>query len=598
MVTSPPPSSAPDASRLCDPSAYDRAWSVDQVFSAWAAAAPDAPAVRADGEALSYRALNDRADGIAAALAGASVGPGDHVALSLPRGADLIAAQLGVLRLGAAYAPLDLAAPAQRHAELCALLCAKAVLTPDHPALQAQAPPHWRAAGAPSGGDIAAIMFTSGSTGAPKGVRVRHRGMVRLVRDQWFARFGPDTVFLAAAPPAFDASHLEIWAPLLNGGCVAPLSQSPPALDDIAQAISAHNVTDLWLTAGLFHLLVDQRPDALTGARRVFVGGDVVSLRHIRSAQQRHPAIQFINGYGPTENTTFTTCYLFPPDCPALGAAPIGHALNATRLILDGDEGELHVAGDGVAAGYLGGDPEQRFRPDPDEPGELIYATGDLVRRRSDGGLDFLGRSDRQVKIAGRRIELAGLEQALRAAPGVIDAAVLVDSDPGGDKFLRAAITPATLDCAAVRAHLLQRLSPQEIPHRFHAVAALPLNATGKFDRATLLASLRAPVPAVAATADPRLVAIFQDILGPFDAAARFVDLGLTSLQMVRAHARIVAEIQAAPITIMFECADLAGLSQRLFAAAPPAAPDASTRAAAAARALAEARARRAKPAT
>jgi amino acid adenylation domain-containing protein len=566
MVKTPDPLLNLDAAILCESGAYDRGWSVDLLFRAWAKRQPDAPAVRLNSGAVSYGALTARADAIAAALSDMGIGSGDHVALDLPRGLDLIAAQLAVLRLAAAYAPLDPAAPAARRAAMLALLGAKTTLTSDHPALQAPAPPAgWSASPPASGADIAAIMFTSGSTGAPKGVRVRHRGIVRLVRGQWFAQFDPNTVFLAAAPPAFDASHLELWGPLLNGGSVAPLAGDPPAIPDLARTIQTHAVTDIWLTAGLFHLIIDEAPATLTGAKRVFVGGDVVSPRHIRAAQMRHPETVFINGYGPTENSTFTTCYPFAPGGWGEGPAPIGRALAHTRLLIDGEEGELLVAGDGVGAGYLGEDRDQRFRPDPDDTENLIYATGDMVRRRADGGLDFLGRVDRQVKIAGRRIELAGLEQVMREAPGVADAAVLVHVDDRGEKSLIGVVTPARIAIPDLRRHLASVLPAQDIPSRLFAHGPFPLTATGKLDRDRLRAALLATAPTNAAGAAlSRLIAIFRDILGPFDAAARFADLGLTSLQIVRAHTRIAAEIGPIPITELFDCPDLAALSQRL----------------------------------
>ena len=566
MVTTPDPLPNLSSPILCDGDAYDRDWSVDLLFRAWAKRQPDAVALRVDSGPISYGALNARADAIAAALAAAGIGSGDHVALELPRGHELIATQLAVLRLGAAYAPLDPAAPAARRTDMLALLAAKTAVGLDHAALQAPAAaPDWRAPPPVSGADIAAIMFTSGSTGAPKGVLVRHRGIVRLVRGQWFARFGPDTVFLAAAPPAFDASHLELWAPLLNGGSVALLAGDPPAVSDLARTVVAHAVTDIWLTAGLFHLIVDEAPDALAGAKRIFVGGDVVSPRHIRTAQARHPETVFINGYGPTENSTFTTCYPFPSDGWGEGPAPIGRALAHTRLLIDGDDGELRVGGDGVGAGYLGEDPDQRFRPDPDDPHGLIYATGDLVRWRADGGLDFLGRVDRQVKIAGRRIELSAIEHIMREAPGVADAAVLVHTDPRGEKTLIGVVTPAHISIPDLARHLASALPAQDIPSRLFAHGPFPLSATGKLDRDRLRAAVTpAPTASAATHAEPKLIAIFRDILGPFDASARFADLGLTSLQIVRAHARIVAELVAIPITDLFECADLAALSRRL----------------------------------
>jgi amino acid adenylation domain-containing protein len=580
---------------LCATERYDRTWSVDLLFQAWASHTPDAIAVKTDAGALTYRALNQRIHDIAAALAADGVNPGDHVALMLPRGNDLIAAQFAVMRLGAAYAPIDIAAPPARREETLALLEPRAILKPGSAQLSTPAGNDWRLPAPVNGADVAAIMFTSGSTGAPKGVRVRHRGIVRLVRGQDFARFTPDTCFLFAAPPAFDAAHLEIYAALLNGGAVAVIPEDQPSLDDIAAALAQYAVTDLWLTAGLFHLAVDERPAMFANLRRVFMGGDVVSPHHLRKAQQHAPETIFINGYGPTENTTFTTCFVAPQSGWGEGPTPIGVALRGDRVMIDGDlEGELLVAGDGVAAGYLGADEHRRFRPDPDDPSAYIYATGDIVRRRGDGALDFLGRRDRQIKIAGRRIEVGAIEALLRAAPGVRDAAVLVDADPNGEKHLIAVCTPAAIDLPALHAVLDRHCSPSERPQQIYCVNQFPLTTAGKLDRAALLTQARkSPLPDPGHHgADPRIAAAFSAVLEHFDARRSFAENAISSLQMLRIHARLARDFPDLPLVALYDCADMTALAQRV-AASPEPRNDVQARAAAAAQAQAAARARR-----
>ncbi len=309
--------------------------------------------------------------------------------------------------------------------------------------------------------NLAYVMYTSGSTGLPKGVAVSQRNVLRLVRGAEYVRFGRDTTFLLMARFSFDAATFELWGALLNSGRLAliPVAE-PPTLEELARVIDRYGVTTLWLTAGLFQQMAEERLSALSGVQELVAGGDVLSVPHVRKALAELPGTRLVNGYGPTEGTTFTCCH----DVRSSGllpSVPIGRPIANTRVwLLDprlqpvpcGAVGEIHIAGDGVARGYLRR-PDltaERFVPDPcsAEPGARMYRTGDLARYRDDGTLEFIGRADFQVKIRGFRIELTEIENVLLSHPGVSEAVVSALPDRSGGHrlvahFVVAAAAPA-----------------------------------------------------------------------------------------------------------------------------------------------------------
>jgi amino acid adenylation domain-containing protein len=273
-------------------------------------------------------------------------------------------------------------------------------------------------------------MYTSGSTGAPKGVVVPHRAVLRLVLAADFVELGPAETLLHLAPAAFDASTLEIWGALLTGGRLALFPPEPPSLEALAAFLRRHGVTTAWLTAGLFHQMVDAGPEALAGLRQLLAGGDALSVPHVGRLLRAHPSLALVNGYGPTENTTFSCCHRVHPDDAERASIPIGRPIpGSTARVLDAAmrpvpvdvPGELYVGGDGLARGYLGapGPTAARYLPDPfgGPPGARLYRTGDRARWRPDGTLEFLGRIDQQVKIRGYRVEPGEVEAALCATP-------------------------------------------------------------------------------------------------------------------------------------------------------------------------------------
>ncbi|MFL6290862.1 MAG: amino acid adenylation domain-containing protein, partial [Thermoanaerobaculia bacterium] len=497
--------------------AYPRDATVHGLFAEQAWQRPEAVAVVGDGETLTYGELDLRAGRVAARLLEAGVRPDDAVGLLAERSCDLIAALLGILKAGGAYVPLDPDYPQPRLEAMLADTGARIVLVQE--GLDASLPETGatrlllRAALASEGGpaalpaaqadQLAYVLFTSGSTGRPKGVAVTHRNVVRLVRDTNYARLGPGEVFLQLAPVSFDASTLEIWGPLLNGSRLALFPPGPPDLREIGEALARHRVTTLFLTAGLFHQMVELHLESLRPVRQLASGGEGLSPAHVRRAVAGLPGTAFTNVYGPTENTTYTTWHPLRSESDlGPGSVPIGRPIANTRVyLLDaafqpvpvGVVGRLYAAGDGLARGYVGR-PDltaERFVPDPvsGEAGARLYDTGDLARWRPSGDVDFVGRADAQVKIRGFRIEPGEIETVLGAHPDVDTAVVLAREDTPGDKRLAAYVVPAAERSpvpAELRAWLAARLPSYMVPAAFVLMPALPLGPTGKVDRRKL----------------------------------------------------------------------------------------------------------------
>ncbi|MDB6161630.1 MAG: amino acid adenylation domain protein, partial [Gammaproteobacteria bacterium] len=582
--------------------------SISEAFDETTTRYPERTALAGDaGRGCTYAQLAARADRIGSWLVARGIGRGKTVGLFAQRSTDTIAAILGILKAGAAYVPLDPAYPTKLLQYIYEDSKPSAMLVQD--AILASRPQDvfWKGEaltlGADTGSsgsaggacrwpeiapdDVAYVMYTSGSTGRPKGVVVPHRAVLRLVLDNDFATLGPDEVILQMAPLSFDASTFEIWGALLNGGKLAVVSNAYPSLDDIAAEIARHGVTTLWLTAGLFHLMVDNNPDGLNPLRQLLAGGDVLSPPHIVKALRALPGCRLINGYGPTENTTFSCCYTVPRDYTGEGALPIGKPIRQTEaLILDeslrpvaaGTEGELYVGGAGVALGYLNR-PEltaERFIPHPLDPNSTarVYKTGDRVRVRADGNIEFLGRLDRQVKINGKRVELDEIEARIRATGLVQDAAVVCPPGAVGQRRIVAFVTAAAnnaVDAERLRRVLRDDLPDYMVPSSINQLDSFPLSPNGKVDRAKLPAVAtvhtntrgRAPINATEAA----LREVWRKVLGTNAVGVddNFFDLGGTSLGLMEVHANIKRSMTS-DITVveMFQYPRISALAERM----------------------------------
>jgi amino acid adenylation domain-containing protein len=551
-------------------------------FLKCASAHPHRIAIEYGDAQVSYAELAGRAEKLARQLHANGVHPGQIVGLYVDRSPDAIAAILGILAVGAAYLPFDPAYPSALLARIYEE-SAPALMLVDDSAKRYQGRPFWRRALSidallraknidednvpfPTAGpdDLVYVMYTSGSTGQPKGVMVPGRAILRLVEDDVFAKLAGET-FLQLAPLSFDASTFEIWAALLNGGCLAILPGIHPSLDEIAAAIARHGVTTLWLTAGLFHLMVEQRLDGLAPLRQLLAGGDVLSPPIVAKALRGLPHCRLINGYGPTENTTFTCCYRIQPDDGELPSIPIGRPIAGTEIhVLDenrrpvpeGSEGELYIGGQGLALGYLR-QPDataERFIAHPFSavPGARLYRSGDRVRIRSDGNLEFLGRTDRQVKINGKRVELDAIEACIRRSPLAADAVAVCEDAPNGQRRIAVYVKPVRQNESTVRClkmFLSGELPAYMQPASITLLDELPLTPGGKLDRPRLQALAVDPDRSSSLKAEPvddveaALLQIWREVLGVevVDLDRNFFDIGGTSLQLLDVHVRIQA---------------------------------------------------------
>ncbi|MFG3607580.1 amino acid adenylation domain-containing protein, partial [Streptomyces sp. NPDC047928] len=614
-----------------------------ELFEARVDRTPDAVALLHGDTRIGYAELDARANRLANRLRARGTRPGDRVGVCLERGPELIVALLGILKAGAAYVPLDPAYPAARRAFMAedsgmTLLVTDSALAPDAPDVPAllvdtdraliDAQDPGRVASPLTPDSVAYVIYTSGSTGTPKGTLTPHRAIDRVVRETPYIRLTEGDVVAQLASVSFDAATFEIWGALLNG---ATLAVAPPGVldtPDLGAFLTSHGVTALWLTAGLFHEVVDTDPGVLAGLRYLIAGGDALSVTHCRTVLERLPGLTLVNGYGPTETTTFAAAGPVRAEHLTGDGVPIGRAIADTRLyVLDGRlrpvargvVGELYIGGDGVAQGYAGrpGLTAERFVADPfGAPGARMYRSGDLVRVRADGLLEFHGRGDDQVKIRGFRVEPGEIETALSAHPGVARAVVVARPGRGGRKQLVAYVVPRRADTApdsatapdgaapddatapdatALRAFLSAALPSHMVPALFTVLDALPLTPNGKVDRKALpapgerstsagtgqdtgTASGTAPadgapaVPAAPTSLAAELAAIWADVLGvahvgPDD---NFFDLGgdsILSIQVVSRARRAGITLTSQDIFVRQTVAGLAAALQDAHAA-------------------------------
>jgi amino acid adenylation domain-containing protein len=501
-------------------SSYPRA-DLAQVFQEQVAHTPEAIALIFDEQQLTYAELNRRANQLAHHLRSLGVGPESIVGLLMRRSPDMIIALLAIVKAGAAYLPLDPLLPRERLAFMLADAAPKLLVTEerllervsdldvgllcldrDQSLMAREAEENPVSYVGPE--NLAYVIYTSGSTGQPKGVTVTHRAVVRLVKGTSYVDFGADEVFLQLAPVSFDASTFEIWGSLLNGARLVVMVPEEFSLEALGAALRDHQVTTLWLTAGLFHQMVDERLEDLSGVRQLLAGGDVLSVAHVRKYLAVAQGSQrLINGYGPTENTTFSCTYPMSHGTQIGQSVPLGGPIaNSSVYVLDrhlqpvaeGVAGELYLGGAGLARGYLhrAALTAEKFIPHPFSTtgGERLYRTGDMGFYSWDGTIEFLGRMDRQVKLRGFRIELGEIEATLEQQESVREAVVLAREESGDKQLVAYLVGEAERPpvISELRNYLKEKLPEYMVPSAFVILAELPLTPNGKVDRKALAA--------------------------------------------------------------------------------------------------------------
>ncbi|MFH9004311.1 amino acid adenylation domain-containing protein [Streptomyces afghaniensis] len=590
---------------------------VHEVFEERAAAAPDAIAVVAGGQELSYAEVNARANRLAHHLRSLGVGAESLVGVCLERGPDLVPTLLGVLKSGAGYVPLDPVNPAERLGHVVADAGLRVVVTEsavipvlgdvftgdlvvldrDHEELAARSDANPEPQASPD--NTVYVIYTSGSTGRPKGVVLTHANVLRLTdtgRDLF--TLTEDDVWTLFHSYAFDYSVWEIWGALLHGGRLVVVEQDVArSPEDFLGLLVEQRVTVLCQTPSAFRSLMsaatdgDARVEGLS-LRCVMFGGEALEMSDLRPWTDRlgleRPTL--VNAYGITETTVIDTFHVITADDAEAGTSvPIGRAFPGVSLHLldqhgnlvpDGVTGEIHVGGEGVARGYLSrpGLTAERFVPDPfGPPGSRLYRSGDLARRRPDGSLEYLGRIDSQVKIRGYRIELGEIQAVLAEHPDVREAVAVVREDIPGDKQLVAYYVPAAnaADAAVegreLAAHCGTALPAYMVPSAFVALESIPLTSNGKLNRAALPAPgegafARVEFVAPRTPAEERIAALWAQVLrvervGVLDG---FFDLGGDSIRAVTLVGALRAEGLDVSVRDVFERRTVAGLAESL----------------------------------
>ena len=566
-----------------------------ELFEAQVRARPGVVAVECGAVRLSYAEVNRRANQVAHALRRAGVGLETRVGVWGERSVELVVALVGIVKAGGAYVALDPASPVARLAGVVADAGLEVVVTAGAALPAGLSGLRVVEVGA-TGGEaatelgvavpaeaLAYVAFTSGSTGRPKGVEVPQRGVVRLLFGVDYVALGPAETLLQLAPVAFDASTLEIWGALLHGGRLVIYPERVPEPAALGAVLRGTGVTTLWLTASLYNAVVEQAPEALRGVRQLLVGGEALSVAHVRRGLAQLPRTTLINGYGPTEATTFTCCYRIPRDvADEARSIPIGEPIGNTRVyVLDdglepapvGVPGELYVGGDGLARGYAAAAAltAEKFVPDgmSGAAGARLYRTGDLVRWRTDGVLEFLGLRDRQVKLRGHRIELGEIEAALRTQAAVQDAVVEVRGEGAAGRLVAYVVWERQESWEVLRAHLREQLPDYMVPGAFVALEQVPLTANGKVDRAALPDAdgerqLERRYVAPQTETEHRVAEIWQQVLRLERVGTQddFFELGGHSLLAMQVISRLRERLHIElPLASLFENPTVAGVA-------------------------------------
>jgi amino acid adenylation domain-containing protein len=571
-----------------DPSLYD-------LFHEQVDAHGNRPAVVGAGETLSYRELARRARGLARSLREAGVAPGDAVLVCLPPSPDQIVAILAIIESGGYYVPIDGRLPPARVAAVRAATSARIAVT-DRPtgvagiaipispdaAIEASATAPLDARRLAS--SVCYAMFTSGSTGVPKGVLVPDRAVIRLVRDQTFMRVTPEDVLVQISNFSFDAATLEIWGALLNGARVVIPGDnvvSDPLV--LADMLELHSPTIGFFNVSLFRRVLDSRPAALRSYHTLLIGGEVVPESLVAAAARLLAPTALLNGYGPTENTTFSCVHRLIRAPEPRELFPIGRPIaHSTAYVTDaalrpsppGALGEIVVGGAGLAYGYVNdlAATAERFVADPfsDAPGARLYRTGDFGRMRADGSILYVGRADDQVKIRGYRVQLQEIEMFVASVPGVRRAVAVTINHVHGVQLVAFAEADPRVTEHDIRAAVTRIAPHYAVPSQIVVLERFPTTPNGKVDRAALLTLRKSGVTtARGPTSDleQRVAAIWRDLLGleVIGVDSAFFEVGGDSLLLIVLRDRVEAEFGLLlPVTSLLEFTTIRTLAARL----------------------------------
>ncbi|MFF4426490.1 amino acid adenylation domain-containing protein [Streptomyces sp. NPDC001549] len=497
-------------------SAYP-AESLKELFEAAAARRPGSVAVVHRERRFTYRELNGLANSLSVRLRTAGVEPGHVVGLSVKRSPEMIVAMLAIIKCGATYLPFDRTWPDERLGGIFGQASCSALLTdaPDELTVRFAGtrvvPVELRTLDSDEKNpslrvdpdSLAYIVFTSGSTGSPKGVPIRHRGVVRLVSDASFAALDADAVIPQLASVYFDAAAFEIWGALLNGGTCVLYPSDHVRLSELKRVVEQNGVTVLFVTTALFNVIVDEAPGTLNSVRTILTGGEAHSLGHIERARNHYGDGKVVSVYGPTECSVFATYYPVRRSVQGESALPIGLPIQNTslyvvsdgRLCAPGEAGEVCLGGPGLSPGYLGMQElttEKYVEYDIDGKKIVLYHTGDRGFFREDGNVVFQGRLDDQVKVNGFRIELGEITHFMNEVPYVKQSYVTTAEKESGEKVVVAFVVPADADCTpqACHDHLATKVPRYMLPGEIHVRGSLPLTGSGKVDRKALLSAI------------------------------------------------------------------------------------------------------------